>query len=451
MSASVRVLVVALFSFLAIILISFFKVALEWEDAEQAFYSQWFRLGYDDQPPLYTWLQICINKILGLNRFSLVGFRAFIFSATLFIMYKFAYKVHKNENLAVLSVLLLFLIPVFIDFNFRRLTHTSLMCLFSLSLYYVFFLLMENKSLRNYILLGLIIGGGLLTKYNFALIIPTFLIIPFFDAEAKQIVWNRYFFISIGVAGLLVSPHLYWLFDNTQYVSELKMSMAHKTKSVANHTVFSSLWAYLKSFIQLSILLFLVFAVAFFRRGIQLKQQKWNSLSKLFIIQFVIASVVFVSIGSSKVSERWLLPIFLPFLVLLFSFFQFKKITVWIKWSFRLFVVVLIVQLVRTPVEKMLKIDSSVHHSFEPIALKLDAFSKKQWVLPDVTYAGSVKFERTKKMVFSSDDFTLPKTVIDSSNAIFVQKEKDANLEIIDSLIGFGEAKEALYFGVKKK
>ena len=87
-----KVKVIALFCFVAIILISFLKVALEWEDAEQAYYSQWFRLGYDDQPPLYTWVQILINKCVGLNRFSLAGLRAFWFSGTLIMFYKFASK-----------------------------------------------------------------------------------------------------------------------------------------------------------------------------------------------------------------------------------------------------------------------------------------------------------------------------------------------------------------------
>ena len=66
--------VLALVSFIAIVAISLMKSAMELEDAEQAYYSQWFRLGYDDQPPLYTWLQYVINSILGVTivSFSLV-------------------------------------------------------------------------------------------------------------------------------------------------------------------------------------------------------------------------------------------------------------------------------------------------------------------------------------------------------------------------------------------
>ncbi|KKO00381.1 hypothetical protein LCGC14_0127990 [marine sediment metagenome] len=43
-----KITVLAIFSFLAITCITFFKSALELEDAEQAYYSQWLRWGYDD-------------------------------------------------------------------------------------------------------------------------------------------------------------------------------------------------------------------------------------------------------------------------------------------------------------------------------------------------------------------------------------------------------------------
>ena len=115
----------------------------------------------------------------------------------------------------------------------------------------------------------------------------------------------------------------------------------------------------------------------------------------------------------------------------------------------RVFIFIIFLQIFRTPVEKIVGIDSSVHHSFSIIADKLDKFSEKQWNLPDVTYAGSVKFERPNKIVYSADDFTLPRTKIDSSNTIFVLKEKQKGFLVKDSVNGFGEAKETVYFCLK--
>ena len=63
----------ALVSFIVIIAISLMKSAMELEDAEQAYFSQWFRFVYDDQPPLYTWLQYGINSVFTCIQYSISG------------------------------------------------------------------------------------------------------------------------------------------------------------------------------------------------------------------------------------------------------------------------------------------------------------------------------------------------------------------------------------------
>src|SRR5690606_36430433 len=126
---SKRIITLAVFSFLAIVVIAYMKNAMELEDAEQAYYSQWWRLGYDDQPPLYTWLQILINSIFGVSKFSFSVLRALIFSGTLLLLYRFAKNFMQDGSKALLVIYGLVFVPVFIDFTFRRLSHTSLLCL----------------------------------------------------------------------------------------------------------------------------------------------------------------------------------------------------------------------------------------------------------------------------------------------------------------------------------
>lgn len=117
-----KVLFLTIISGVAIVCISFMKTALELEDAEQAYYSQWWRWGYDDQPPLYTWLQILINSVFGLSKFSLSFLRALLFSGVIYALYQFANKFLNNSSKALSVVLGLALIPTFIDFAFRRLS-----------------------------------------------------------------------------------------------------------------------------------------------------------------------------------------------------------------------------------------------------------------------------------------------------------------------------------------
>ena len=119
----------ALVSFIVIIAISLMKSAMELEDAEQAYFSQWFRFVYDDQPPLYTWLQYGINSVFGISVVSFSLLRAIIFTSIIVVLYKFSETYLNEVTKANLVIFLLAIIPVFIDFTFRRLSHTSLLCL----------------------------------------------------------------------------------------------------------------------------------------------------------------------------------------------------------------------------------------------------------------------------------------------------------------------------------
>src|SRR5690554_389961 len=112
--------VLALLSLIAILAIAHMKQSLELEDAEQAYYSQWWRLGYDDQPPLYTWLQIPLNTLFGLSKCSLTLLRGILFASTFWALYALAKKLLMDPLKAQWVVLSSVLLPVFVDFAFRR-------------------------------------------------------------------------------------------------------------------------------------------------------------------------------------------------------------------------------------------------------------------------------------------------------------------------------------------
>ncbi len=444
-----NVLYVALFAFVAIVFISFLKVAPEWEDAEQAYYSQWFRLGYNDQPPLYTWIQILVNKIIGVNRVSFAGVRALWFTGTLLMMYRLAKDLYKEERLAEITLWLLVLIPVFIDFTFRRLSHTSFMCFLSVSLYFVFSRLLVNKSWKNYLMFGAIIAGGLLAKYNFLMLLPTFILIPFFDKEAKKVFLDKKIWISLIACLLLISPHVYWLFAHLEYQDMFHQSMERKSKANLDGGIWiiTPILAFVKSFLNLILPFLIIMVVMFFTKQVKLTKTKINWLVKMLIIQTALVLLIFTIVNSGRISERWLLPLYLPFSILLLKVFVPKNKTSWQRWGMRLFVFVILVQVLRTPFESLLGIDSVVHHSFTPVIDKLERnHPEKAWQLPDIVYAGSISYKKPGKTIFCADDFTLPKNALDSLNTVFVTKQKVEGLELIDSIMEFGYAKDNLYF-----
>ncbi|MFS4467641.1 glycosyltransferase family 39 protein [Maribacter sp. 2210JD10-5] len=448
---SSRINILALLSFFAITGIPFFKSAMELEDAEQAYYSQWLRWGYDDQPPLYTWLQFGVNRIFGVSKFSFSLLRGLIFSSILIALHRLAKHTLSNSAKAELSVLCFALVPVFMDFTFRRLSHTSLLCLLIVSSFLIIQRLTVKKSILNYSVLGLLIGLGMLSKYNYVLFLGALMLSVLFDRNLRQLIVHRYFVVTMLLAALLVAPHFYWLLGPEGYLEILKESVVLKVESSNPNTipVVTPLFSYTMTMIKLIGILGVGLLVAFLFKKLKFITFKKNWFSKFFWAQLVVLALFFIVLNIQKVEPRWLLPLFLPFSIVLMRTIDFKSIEKWSRFGFVLFLIVIFGQTVRTPIEKVLDIPSSVHFGFEPVSDKLNSnYPEKEWILPNVTYGGNVRILNPQKEIFALDDFSLPKFKSTTKNSVkLVFKKEDLKNDIlIDSLKGFGKEMEDLYF-----
>lgn len=450
--ASRKVGVLAVLSAVAIVAISFMKAAMELEDAEQAYYSQWWRWGYDDQPPLYTWLQLLVNSIFGVSKFSFSFLRALLFSSTLIVLYRFGRIYLKRKQLALLALLLLVLVPSFVDFTFRRLSHTTLLLLTVVTTFIVLTRLIRVKSILNYTLLGAIVGLGILTKYNYFLFLAAIFMLVFFDNEFRKVLLNWKIIISLLVTAIIVFPHVMWLVNHNEYVSELTRSVAIKTlKSKEGVFILSPLLAFVASFFKLILPLLVVVVTLILIKKIKwVNVNKTDWLVKLFWIQVVVLAMTFTVLNIQKVETRWLLPLFFPFVILLLSKLKIDDNPKFTKPFYYCFLAVLLIQTLRTPVEKMLRIPSSVHFGFYSISDKLNIkYKNNTWVLPNVTYAGNIRILNPDREIYAMDDYSLPKNTIDTTNTVFISI-KNTNLflkkEAQDSILDFGLEKDDLFF-----
>ncbi len=446
-----KIYMLAGISFVAIVGISLMKAAPELEDAEQAYYSQWWRWGYDDQPPLYTWIQNSINTVMGVSKWSFSLLRGLLFGGVLLLLYRFSMTYLGERNRPQLVVLGLVLIPVFIDFTFRRLSHTTLLCVVVLATYCIIHQLISKKTFLNYMLLGLVVGLGILTKYNYALVLLAIGMSLFVDTSIRRILFHPYFLISMIVMVLIISPHIYWLWENAGFQEEIQSSFQMKIASAKGIgiPILSPLLALLLTLLKLcGFLLLLVFVLLKLKKLSYVAVPK-DWLMKLFMSQLLVLIFFFVITDVQKVEERWLLPIFLPFLALLFQRISLVNSDRWVTTGYFLFLFVVGMQTIRTPVEKLLDIPSSVHFSFVPVAQKLMGnYPETQWILPDVTYAGSVRLLCPERRIFARDDFSLPETQLSGKEIIEVVSGRQNlnNRIILDSISNFGMQKEQLYF-----
>ncbi len=446
-----KITVLAFLSFSAITLITFFKSALELEDAEQAYYSQWFRWGYDDQPPLYTWLQYGFNTIFGVCKISFSILRGLLFAGIILLLYRFSILRIPDRYTSKLPVLALVFIPVFIDFTFRRLSHTSLLCLSVVASYYCIQLLMQRKSILNYLLLGFVVGVGFMSKYNYAFFLVAFALVSLRDSKLRAIVFNPKILITMLLSCLLVAPHIYWLLGPDEFQTFLASSIEEKIGIEEVESGFSlmPILIYVKGLFALSFPLLLVISIGYFSKWITFNKQNLNWFSKMFLAQLVVVGLFFLVFQSQKVETRWLLPLFIPSVVLLLESISFKNEKKFVRVGFWIFVAVIFIQILRTPIEKVLNIPSSVHFGFDPIANKLsENYDHYQWVLPNVTYAGNVRLLHPERTVFSADDYSLPLIELKYEREVKITIDPSAMKQTtaVDSFIGFGKEKENLYF-----
>jgi 4-amino-4-deoxy-L-arabinose transferase-like glycosyltransferase len=450
-----KVLFLALMAGTAIVAISFMKEALELEDAEQAYYSQWWRLGYDDQPPLYTWIQILLNKLFGVSRFSLSLFRGILFAGILLSLYKFAVAFLGNHHRAGMVTMGLVLVPTFMDFTFRRLSHTTLMCLMVVLTYWMVLQLIRQKSLKDYLLFGAIIGIGLLSKYNYLLVLGALLFAVPFDRELRRVLWHPYMFLTLFIALLCISPHAHWLLENQGNVSQLRASIQEKTGGDKGGTLplIGPLTGFLTTLPKLFVPLLLVLSAALFwgkaraRPGLKI-----NWLLKVFLSQLMLLLVLVVGLNMGKVEARWLLPLLLPYMVLFPWALRFVHPKRWEQWGFYLFLMAITVQTLRTPAEKWLGIESSVHFGFGPIGKKLQLeYPERVWQLPNITYAGNIRLLYPGRKVLALDDYSLLPEGKGNGSVAVLQKQREPQLQnfvLRDSIVEFGRERETLYLMV---
>lgn len=430
------------------VVISYFKGSLELEDAEQAYYSQWWRLGYDDQPPLYTWLQKLFNSAFGVTKFSFSFLRGLLFGAVLITLFRFGRAMLKDSDKAQLALLATVLVPVFIDFAFRRLSHTLLLCLAVLISFLTLDRLVHKKSLRNYALLGLCFGLGILSKYNYVLFLGAFFVASFFDSTLKGILWNSRILLSLLVAFLLFSPHLYWLLQEG-HLFELEGSLALKTgASDSSILILGPVFQTLKSLFELALPVFVFFGgILLLKKGDWLARKTVNWLVVLGIVQLTVLFVFFIVMDATEVHARWLLPLLLPYLVLLIDKIDFKVSIQ--KWGIIAFVTVLIFQVMRTPMEQFLGIGSDIHYKYDLFAEKLsEDFENTTWILPNVTYGGQIRWYHPNQEIFTLDDFSIPAEQKKLKEFVLITAKKNQmdRKHLVDSLFQYGPNRDDLYF-----
>jgi len=299
-----------------------FSETIQVDDREQVYFGQFLNLGYQmPQPPLYSWLSWLFFYFFGSNLLALSIIKYLLISLTFYFIFKIANKIFESKLLIATTLASFLLMPSFFWHMHQGFTHTVLLGLGIVATLYYLFKLSEFQSWKNYLLFGVCISIGLLSKYSYIIYFLILVLTILVNRNYRDLVFNRKIFISLGIIFILSSPHYLWLLDNFNSIStEAKSRLLIDEINVIHLENFSKILKAYIGFLSPLILFFIPFIFKRDRKESNDKSQNHIYFFRNFFIIVLILSIIFGSFYEiEKIKIRWLHPLLMisPFWLLL--------------------------------------------------------------------------------------------------------------------------------------
>ena len=287
------------------------------DEAEQVLVGQWFQWGYSGQPPLYAWLQHILFELLGTNLFALALLKNGLLFLAYFFFWLTARRFWPRQSDAVsLAVLSWLLIPQLVWEAQRDLSHSVMvLALASASLFAVARVLSPggNRSDAHpetiwYVAYGLLMGLGMLSKYNFVVFAGALNLALLSLPEGRAILLNRKVLVGIGCAVAVSLPHFLWAAENFG----VAIRSLSKVEASARNNRIVGLAVLLLAVISFLTPLWLVY-LGLFKKLFKKSRARGETALRRLIQRYLVVLVVglgigVLALGIGHVKERWMIP-----------------------------------------------------------------------------------------------------------------------------------------------
>ncbi len=284
------------------------------DEAQQVLLSQWFAAGYDAQPPLYNWLQQATFAVVGDYLVGLSALKSAILLAVVSSYYWLARLLVRQPQSAAIATLAFVFIPQTFWQAQRDLTHTTATMLMTNLLLIAAVVTLRLPTLRNYILLGAAAGLGMLTKYNFALVLPALAVACLSQPNGLKRLLNPRILAGMVIGGLIVLPHVLWFVDNLAVASSV--TAARMAEDAGDSSRLQQIVLGLRELLQMSIVICapaaLVIGLAFGSTSLsawRAKNAESRFLGSFLAALFVILTLMIIVFTFTTFRDRWLLPL----------------------------------------------------------------------------------------------------------------------------------------------
>ncbi|PZM17048.1 glycosyltransferase family 39 protein [Rhizobium tubonense] len=285
---------------------------MRYDESQQALFSQWLTFGYDSQPPLYNWVQTAVVSRLGLSLAAISLVKNTVLFLVYLSYYRLAQLVLSDKVFAVIATLSLLTIPQLFWEAQRDLTHTVAQLLTINLFLYSAIRTLKSPDLTSYVMTGITLGLGMLSKYNFALLAVAAIVAVWFHPQGRARLLDKRFLVTILIALLIFLPHGLWLIHNLGLASGRTLGiMEQDAPASALAKIATGPLKFLRVVIVICAPTLVIYALVFgkdFFRSLRQSNEWTRFFGTIFLVIGVLVLALIVGIGMTALRDRWLLP-----------------------------------------------------------------------------------------------------------------------------------------------
>lgn len=202
---------------------------------ENLYWGKELQWGYDKHPPLFAFLSFVFYKLSFSIPESMYLLTQLNLGVALFFIYKISKTVFENDFYKIKLSLILTLACLVFSFGNEKFNANTILISLLPTTYYFFLNMLNQQRYKDAVLFGIFAGLAFLGKYFAGIFL--FLLSVFYLIYATK---NKKFYVlsilTLIVFLAIISPHIYWLFQN-DFIT-LKYAISKATTGLKNSRLF---------------------------------------------------------------------------------------------------------------------------------------------------------------------------------------------------------------------
>lgn len=352
------------------------------DEADQLVLTQKFSWGYGPQPPLYTWLQMACFALFGPSILALSLLKNVLLFGTYLATWFTARLITGSRACAFAAAISLLFMPRIVWESQRDLTHSVLSGALAAATLACFLKAHRSKTTAWYLAFGVCVGLGLLSKYNYALLVLGLLLAALSLSEFRGTVCRPAMLAALLLALGLFLPNGLWILRHQHLAfltaSKFELQYGGSWAGIA----LTGVWQVVVALISFLAPLALAW-LALCLRPLQQPSEAGGEaagrrlLGRMFLFLGGLILVLVIGFRATGFRERWLQPLFISAPVLAAAWCQRRLDQVRLRrmaWAgLAVMVVVPVALLGRIVLAERLRREEPLTHPYQELAAQLQS------------------------------------------------------------------------------